>query len=173
MTSKKIKSNKVKENVEPKTEEEVTEEPESKKSDKRSLSSAKNAEKARITKIIKAKEKKKQQEEKIKNNLKPVFASKPEIEEESDDEVLLINPPPIDHEKQMKKADLHNKLLQIYEHIRHEKERKASKIRPQPAAPTPVVINMTNPKQASEQDEKLKANLLSHLNPEGKHINFN
>lgn len=133
------------------------------KNDKRSTTSKQNAEKARQTKLDKLAKKKQQEKQEhqqvIEEALKKVQSIPVEPEYESEEEVLIINPPPVDPEKMQKKMEKKMKQKELYEWMQAEKMRKQNK------QPKTMVIQMPQPHQnkLSEDDEKIKSALLSKL----------
>lgn len=80
--------------------------------------------------------------------------------EESDKEILIINPPPIDPEKEIRKQQMLKQQQEVFEWMQSEKTRKTNK---QPKQSNPVVINMAAPKKNTEDEEaiiqKMKNNI--------------
>ncbi len=107
------------------------------KSDKRAETSRLNAKKAREAKLMKLKEEKQEEKQEQQNKLKTVFKPKEQVVkvqeqlvaeniDSDEEEILIINPPPIDMEKLQKKNQYYQNLQEIYEWMQLEKQRKST-----------------------------------------------
>lgn len=145
------------------------------KPDKRAETSKRNITKARESRLAKLQAAKQEQQENIKQTfelpvLKPV---KPQSNDSDEEELtLIINPPPVDTDKQQKKELQYQNLKEIYSWMQEEKLRKQNK---QPKQ-NPVVINIpqvTKEKQPlNETDQILKDKILKQCNPMHTQIKF-
>lgn len=141
-------------------EEEIKQVPKKKtpnKVDKRAESSRLNAAKARETKLKKMREEKQkvkvEQHAKIEAALQkpliahPVEPNQPSLEESDDEEILIINPPPIDEQKMQRKQMQYQHIQEMYEWIQNEKSRKANKTKPLPPSiqPQPPIEPIVQP----------------------------
>jgi hypothetical protein len=154
-----------------------------KKKDGRSISSKQNSIKAREAKLNKLKQAKMDEKEKQHTKIKETFhppqnytpmqnyhpSQYNDIQNDDEEEILIINPPPMDIEKLQKKNKYYQNLQEIYEWMQQEKVRKGSK---QPKYETqtssPVVINMGQSapipipitKEMTEDEKLLQAKIL-------------